>query len=248
MLPTADHDPMGMLVRRLESIADISLEEREAIQKLPARIRILKSGQDIVQDGDKPSQCCLMVEGWAFRYKLVGAGHRQILSFHVPGDIPDLQSLHLHTMDHSLATLTSATVAFIAHDSLRELTDLFPKSAAVLWRHTLVDGAIFRQWIVGIGSRSAHDRVAHLFCELYLKLEAVGLAEDHRCTLPLTQIQLADAMGISNVHINRVLKEMRSKNLISLKGSALAIHSWDELVRIAEFDEAYLHLKKRVLR
>lgn len=248
MLPTADHDPMGMLVRRLESIADISLEEREAIQKLPARIRILKSGQDIVQDGDKPSQCCLMVEGWAFRYKLVGAGHRQILSFHVPGDIPDLQSLHLHTMDHSLATLTSATVAFISHDSLRELTDLFPKIAAVLWRHTLVDGAIFRQWIVGIGSRSAHDRVAHLFCELYLKLEAVGLAEDHRCTLPLTQIQLADAMGISNVHINRVLKEMRSKNLISLKGSALAIHSWDELVRIAEFDEAYLHLKKRVLR
>jgi CRP-like cAMP-binding protein len=245
VLPISELDPMDMLVRRLESVADLSHEEREAIQNLPARIRTLKSGQDIVHDGDRPSQCCLIVEGWAFRYKLVGAGHRQILSFHVPGDMPDLQCLHLHTMDHSLATLTEATVAFISHDSVRELIARHPNIGAVLWRNTLVDGAIFRQWIVAIGRRTAFPRIAHLFCELYLKLEAAGLARGHFCTLPISQIQLADALGISNVHVSRVLKEMRGKGFVTLKGSELIIHAWDALVRVAEFDDAYLHLKKR---
>jgi CRP-like cAMP-binding protein len=245
MLHSSELDSMDMLVRRLESIADLSREERQALRSLPVRIRTLKAGQDIVHDGDQPTQCCLVVEGWAFRYKLVGAGQRQILSFHVPGDMPDLLSLHLHTMDHSLATLTEATVAFISHDIVHDLIARHPNIGALLWRNTLVDGAIFRQWIVAIGRRPAFPRIAHLFCELYLKLEAVGLAEGHQCTLPLKQGQLADALGISNVHVNRVLKDMRGKGLVTMKGSALNIHAWDKLVQIAEFDDAYLHLKKR---
>jgi CRP-like cAMP-binding protein len=241
----SDHDPISMLLRKLESIAGLSDEERQAIQSLPLRIRVLRPGQDIVQDGEKPSQCCLVVEGWAFRYKLLNEGKRQILSFHVPGDVPDLQSLHLQTMDHSLATLTEATVAFIPHEDLRELIVRFPSIAGALWRDTLVDAAIFREWIVGIGRKSSYGRIAHLFCEMYLKLEAVGLAQEHRYTLPLTQAQLADALGMSNVHANRVLQEMRSKNLITLKSSALVIHAWSELVRAGEFDPTYLHLEKR---
>jgi CRP-like cAMP-binding protein len=245
MSSASDHHSLTVLLRRLESIAHLSDEERQAIQSLPAKTRALKPGQDIVRDDDKPSQCCLLLNGWACRYKLLSPGRRQILSFHIPGDIPDLQSLHLHTMDHSLDTLTEATVAFIPHESLLDLTARFPGIAAVLWRETLIDAATFREWMTGMGRRPAFERIAHLFCELYLKLEAVGLAGEHRCPLPITQVDLGDALGLSNVHVNRVLQEMRGKGLITLRGSTLVIHAWNELARAAEFDPTYLHLERR---
>jgi CRP-like cAMP-binding protein len=242
MPPASDHQPLGLFTRRLGSIAQLSAEERQAIESLPANIRVLKPNQDIVRDGDKPSQCCLLLEGWAFRYKLIGEGRRQILSFHVPGDVPDLTALHIPSMDHSLAAFTKAKVAFIPHESLRELTVRFPNLAAVLFREALIEAAAFRQWIVALGRRSAYERVARLFCELYLKLEAVGLASMYSCHFPITQGELADAMGLSNVHVNRVLKEMRGNDLITLKGGAQVIHAWDKLVHAAEFDGTYLHL------
>ncbi|MBX9933264.1 MAG: Crp/Fnr family transcriptional regulator [Methylobacterium sp.] len=237
-----------MLIRKLESIATLSVEERQAIENLPAMVRMLRPRQDIVRDGDKPSQCCLLLSGWAYRYKLIGEGRRQILSFHIPGDMPDLQSLHIQTMDHSLATLTEAKVAFIPHDSLRDLILRFPGIGAVLWRDTLVDAAIFREWMVGIGRRSAFERISHLFCEMYLKLQAVGLAENYRCPLPFTQGDLGDALGLSNVHVNRVLQEMRGKSLITLRSQTLVIEAWNELRQVAEFDPTYLQLEKRFAR
>ncbi|WP_246696915.1 Crp/Fnr family transcriptional regulator [Methylobacterium planeticum] len=236
---------MTMLIRKLESIATLSDEERQTILRLPVRTRVLNVGQDIVRDGDKPSQSCLILDGWACRYKMLDGGRRQIMSFHIPGDIPDLQSLHLHTMDHSLATLTKSTIAFIPHESLRELTTRFPGIASVLWRDTLVDGGIFREWMVGMGRKSAFGRIAHLFCEMYLKLEAVGLAGEHRCPWPITQIDFGDALGLSNVHVNRTLQEMRGQGLITLRGCTLVIQAWDELIRASEFDPTYLHLEKR---
>jgi len=245
-MPSAsDTHSLNVLIRKLESIARLSDEERYAILSLPVRTRVLEPRQDIVRDGDKPSQCCLLLDGWACRYKLLSQGRRQIFSFHVPGDIPDLQSLHLHTMDHSLGTLTEASVAFIPHESLLDLTARFPGVAALLWRYTLIDAAIFREWMIGIGRKTAYGRIAHLFCEMYLKLEAVGLAGEHRCPLPITQIDLGDALGLSNVHVNRVLQAMRGKGLITLRGSALVIEAWDELNRVSEFDPTYLHLEKR---
>ena len=236
---------LAPLIRKLESIASLSREERQAIESLPVNGRLLKAHQDILHEKDRPSQCCLIVDGWACRYKLLSQGRRQIFSFHVPGDIPDLQSLHIGTMDHSLATLTEATVAFIPHASMRDLTARFPNIAAVLWRDTLIDAAIFREWMVGMGRRSAYERIAHTFCELYLRQQAVGLASEHRCPLPITQLDLGDALGLSNVHVNRVLQEMRGKGLITLQGSTLVIEAWDELRRVAEFDPTYLHLEKQ---
>nr|WP_245265471.1 Crp/Fnr family transcriptional regulator [Methylorubrum extorquens] len=234
-----------MLIRKLESIATLSDEQRQAIENLPVRTYNLAARQDIMRDGDKPSHCCLILDGWACRYKLLGDGRRQILSFHIPGDVPDLQSLHIPTMDHGLATVTKATVAFIPHESLMELTLRHPSIGALLWRDTLIDAGIFRAWMVGMGRRSAFEQVAHLFCEMYLKLQAVGLAEHYRCPLPLTQIDLADALGITNVHVNRVLKEMRGRPLITLHGQTLVIEAWDELLRVAEFDPTYLQLERR---
>jgi CRP-like cAMP-binding protein len=241
------HNPLSPLITKLESIATLSQAEREAVGSLPVRVQAIAARQDIVREGDTPSRCCLILEGWAFRYKILGVGKRQIFSFHIGGDIPDLQSLHIHVMDHSLATMTQATVAFIPHEAVRDLSARFPNIAAVLWRDTLVDAAIFRAWMMGMGQRSAYDHLAHLFCELYLKQEAVGLAGEHRCPLPMSQIELADALGISNVHINRVLKEMRGQGLITLRGNALVIQKWDELIRAAEFDDTYLHLRKRAV-
>ncbi|WP_461221975.1 Crp/Fnr family transcriptional regulator [Methylobacterium sp. CM6247] len=233
-----------MLIRKLESIAPLSEEEREAIRSLPTKIRTLQAGETIVREGDTLSQCCLIVEGWACRFKIFGDGRRQIFSFHIPGDIPDLQSLHLHTMDHSLATITEATVALIPHESMLGLTMRFPRVGALLWRDTLIDAAVFREWMAGIGRKSAFGRVAHLFCELYVKLEAVGLAGDHRCPLPITQAELGDALGLTTVHVNRTLQAMRGQGLITLRGSTLVVHAWKELTRSSEFDPTYLHLTK----
>ncbi|MCJ2017085.1 Crp/Fnr family transcriptional regulator [Methylobacterium sp. E-065] len=235
------------LIRKLESVTRLSDEERHAIEALPVRVRTLSARQDIAREGDLATQCCLILEGWAYRYKLLSEGRRQIFSFHIAGDIPDLQSLHIPLMDHNLGTMTQATVAFIPHESMHDLTARFPSIAAKLWRDTLIDAAIFREWLIAMGRRPAFEHLAHLFCELYLKQEAVGLAGDHRCSLPITQVDLADATGMTGVHINRVLKEMRGRGLITLHRQTLVVKAWDELIRASEFDGKYLHLQKRAL-
>lgn len=233
-----------MLLRKLESIATLTTKERSAIESLPASSRTLAAHRDIVRDGDRPSQCCVILSGWAYRYKLLNEGKRQIMSFHLPGDMPDLQSLHLQVMDHGLATLTPCQVVFIPHDALRQLSQHSPEIATLLWRNTLVDAAIFREWMTGIGRRSAYRRIAHLFCEMYLKLQAIGLAEDHCCDFAPKQGDIADALGLSNVHVNRVLQELRGQDLISLQGRKLVIFDWLALTKAGEFDPGYLHLEK----
>ncbi|KQP38319.1 Crp/Fnr family transcriptional regulator [Methylobacterium sp. Leaf104] len=235
---------LSMLIRKLETIITVSDAERRAIEGLPVTRRQLGAHQDIVRDGDHPKQCCLLLDGWTFRYKLLDEGKRQILSVHIPGDIPDLQSLHLPVMDHSLSTLTACTLAFIPHEALLELTRTHPGITAALWRDTLVDAAIFREWMTNIGRRSTLGRITHLFCEIYLKLHAVGLARDFTCEMALTQGDIADAIGVSNVHVNRVLQELRGQGLLTLQGQRLVIHDWDALTNRAEFDPAYLHQKR----
>ncbi|GJD53079.1 Nitrogen fixation regulation protein FixK [Methylobacterium crusticola] len=242
---SAPNHSIDVLIRKLESIAPLFDEERRAIEGLSVTVRPMKAGQDLVRDQDRPSQCCLILEGWACRYKLLKTGKRQIFSFHIPGDIPDLQSLHLSVMDHSVSTLTPATVALIPHHGLHELTARFPRIAAAFWRDTLVDAAIFREWMVGMGRRSATQAIAHQFCEMYLKLQAVGLAEDHIYKLPVTQSDIADALGMTNVHVNRVLKDLREKGLITLMRNTLQIHDWEEFTRLCEFDPTYLHLEQQ---
>ena len=237
--------PLYPLIRKLESVTRLSDGERRAIEALPVRVRTLSAKQDIVRDGDQGTQCCVIVEGWACRYKFLSEGRRQIFSFHIAGDIPDLQSLHLPLMDHTLGTMTQATVAFIPHENLHDLTARFPSIAAAFWRETLIDAAIFREWLVAMGRRPAFEHLAHLFCELYLKQEAVGLAGEHRCPLPITQVDLADATGMTPVHINRVLKEMRGRGLITLDRQTLVVKAWEELVRVSEFDATYLQFRKR---
>lgn len=233
------------LIRKLEAINSLSHEERSALQSLPVKIRAVGARQDILREGDKASQCCLVLEGWICRYRMLSEGRRQILSFHVTGDFPDLQSLHMPVMDYSLAAITNAVVAFISHESLRELSEEFAGICTRLWHITLLDAAICREWMLGMGRRPAYERMAHLFCELPLKLRAAGLAEAGRCPLPVTQADLADALGLTSVHVNRVLKGMRNQGLITLQSRTLTIERWDELLRVCQFNPTYLRLENR---
>jgi CRP-like cAMP-binding protein len=241
----AIHHHTAALIRKLESIAPLMPEEKAALLRLPLRLRTVATHQDIVLAGNTPSESCLIVQGFACRYILTAEGKRQILSFHIAGDIPDLQSLHIDVMDHSLATLVPSSLAFIQHDDLRSLMRSHPRLGDLLWRDTLIDAAVFRQWMVGLGRRDAYSRVAHLLCELLVRLRAVELVEDHAFTLPVTQAELGDAFGLSTVHVNRVLQDLRSDGLITLHGGSLKVLDWEGLQRAGEFDPTYLHLAKQ---
>ena len=241
----AIHPNTLALIRKLESIASLTAEERAALLRLPMRLQTVPPRHDIVVEGDTPSESCLVVEGFVCRYNLTAEGKRQIHSFHIPGDIPDLQSLHLTVMDHSLGTISASKLAFMAHEDLRRLIRDHPRLGDLFWRDTLIDAAVFRQWMVSMGRRSAYSHMAHLMCELLVRLRAVELVEDHTFKLPVTQVDLADALGLSPVHVNRVLQELRGNGLITLRGGAVHVLDWDGLQQAGEFDPTYLHLKKK---
>ncbi|GJE47327.1 hypothetical protein GOFOIKOB_0348 [Methylobacterium tardum] len=239
-----DEPQLTPLLRKLRSITRLSARDEQAILRLPAHPRVFTAGQDLVSEGDRSTQCWLVLMGWVQRYKLLSGGRRQISAFHVAGDMADLPSLHLPVMDHSLGAVTYVMAASIPHEALRELLERHPDLNAPFWRDTLVDAAIFREWVANVGRRPAYQRLAHLFCELYLKQAAVGLAQDHRCPMPVTQVDLADATGLTSVHINRTLRDLRRDKLIDLRSKTLVIHDWTRLVEAAEFDPTYLQLDR----
>lgn len=238
---------LAPLTRRLLSITTLTPAEIAVVESLPSIVRKLGRQSDIVRIHDKATHSCLVIEGWAFRYRLLRDGRRQIFSLHVPGEIPDLHSLHIDVMDHSLAALTPCTVAFIPHEALQALTVENPHIGAGLWRDSLIDAAIFREWMASTGRRQAIGRLAHLFCELYVRLRVVGLAKDNRYPFPLTQTDIADATGQTAVHVNRTLRELRERGLVTFDGATLTIHDWPGLVRVGEFDPIYLHLRDDAL-
>jgi CRP-like cAMP-binding protein len=241
-MPDGYNTPMEMLARKLDSIARLAEADRDALLHLPHTVRNLPARHDIVRFGDRPNHSCLVLQGWVYRYAALSEGGRQILSFYIAGDLPDLQSLHLHRMDHNLATLTASVVALIAHDDLRPVLLRNPGLAATLWRDSLIDAAHYRERITSLGRRQALGRVAHLFCELYLRQKAVGLARDLSCPLVPKQSELADALGLTSVHLNRVLRTLRGRGLVTLSGGILTIEDWDALTEVAEFDPTFLHL------
>jgi CRP-like cAMP-binding protein len=239
------HPDTHRFIAKMESIATLSEEEKAALLRLPMQIMDLRADQDIVREGDRPTRSCLLLEGYACRCKITQEGRRQIMSFHIPGEIPDLQSLHLRVMDHTLQTITPCRVGFITHEAIQDLCHRQPRIAGALWRETLIDAAIFREWMVGIGRRSAHARIAHLLCEMLVRMRAVSLAEDHACELPFTQTEIGDALGLSTVHVNRTLQELRGAGLITLRGGALTVQDWEGLKEAGEFDQTYLHQERR---
>jgi len=242
-MPSPSHPDYNPLIRKLESIFTLTEDERQALEPLPMQVQVVKADQDVVREGDRPSRSCLLLSGFACTYKITAQGKRQIVSFNLPGDIPDLQSLHLKVLDNSVSTISQCRVGFITHEALRDICERYPRITAAFWRETLIDAAIFREWVTNVGQREAYSRMAHVLCELLVRLRAVGLTEDHACELPITQGEFADALGITTVHVNRVLQQMRAEGLIELSGERLFVPDWGRLKQVGEFDPAYLHLE-----
>jgi CRP-like cAMP-binding protein len=229
--------------RKLEHFAKLSLEDRRTLAEVVGeRVRHLGPREDVVREGAKPRNVNLFLEGWACRYKTLEDGRRQITSFFLPGDLCDLNVFILREMDHSIGTITPVKLAEISRERLSDITARHPRITQALWWETLVDAATQREWTLNVGQRSALERMAHLICELFLRLRCVGLTTDHSCELPVTQAELADATGLSTVHVNRTLKQLRGEGLIELRGKRLTILDLDRLRQAALFNENYLHL------
>jgi CRP-like cAMP-binding protein len=233
----------ALMAKKLESIGvDLTGDERAAIAAIPCNIQHLKANQDFVREGDRPTRTCMVIDGLACRYSNGEGGKRQIMSFHIPGDIPDLHSLFIRVMDHSLCALSDTTIASITHKVMLDFIDRHPRIGRAFWRDTLIDAAVFREWMVGIGRRSAYSRIAHLFCEMLLRMQAVELADGNTCSFAASQAEIADALGLSTVHVNRTLQELRGARLVAFEGGKLNVLDLEGLKAAGEFDPTYLHL------
>lgn len=232
------------LARKLRSIFSLSAEERAAVDMLPVHVAEFRSRHEIVREGERPTRCFFILEVLTCLYQTTEKGKRQIVAVHIAGDVPDLQSLHLPTLDFNAATLSPVRLGFMPHTAIRDLCERYPRINNALWRSSLVDAAIFRAWVTNIGQRPAYARTAHFLCEMIVRHAAVGLDNARQISFPITQSELADSLGLSIVQVNRSLQKLRTAGLIQLRDSTLKALDWQGLRQAAEFDPAYLHLRE----
>lgn len=237
--------PQGIerVLRRLESRGPLGLEDRAAVRALPLTYRTLEPASYLVREGEPPEMCALLLAGFAYRHKVTGEGQRQIMSVHMPGEFLDLQNSLLKVADHNVQTLTRCDIALVPVAELRALAGDHPAVGRAMWIETLIDAAIFREWIVNVGRRDSISRISHLLCELAFRLEAAGLSHDRRYEIPMTQEQIADCAGLTPVHVNRVLKELGRMGLIEREKRSVLILQWERLQEIGDFNTRYLHLE-----
>lgn len=230
--------PASEKLKRLERLsrADIG-----AFLALPHRLKWLDAGGYVVREDDRIDHCCVLLEGFAIRHKVTNNGGRQIVSIQIPGDFVDLQNSLLDVADHSVQTLTKAHVAMIPVAAIEALIADRPALGRAMWRDTLIDAAIFREWIVNIGRRDAASRIAHLLCELAVRLTLADMAKDHCFKMPLTQEQLADAVGLTPIHVNRTLRDLERRQLIKREKRSICILDWVVLEELGDFNDRYLH-------
>lgn len=230
------------LIARLQTVAGLTEQERTVLNSLPHTVRTLRDREAILKEGDPAYNCVALLSGFLYRQKIVG-DRSQILSLHVPGDIPDLMTLYLPTMDHDLISVGSSTVATVSHAALRSLFDKVPSMIHTFWRETLIDAAIFRHWVGNLGAMDALHRVAQLFCEVASRLEIVGLLDNDSFLFPLTQADIGSACGLSTVHSNRTLQALRKRGLLEWRGEKVLLPDRRGLEVLAEFSPDYLKPK-----
>ena len=230
------------LFQRLKTTTGADDRDLRALAALPFTLRNFRENQTVLRDGEQPSECCLIVDGFCVRSKTIADGRRQILSIHIPGDLPNLQNLHFATADHDLIALSDCTLAFMANRALNDLIRQQPGVGDTFWRDTLVDAAVSREWIVNVGQRSTYNRLAHLIVELRERLRLIGRVIDNTFEAPLTQEQFGEAMGVTSVHTNRILRELRIDGVLELQRGTVKILNEYKLQELAQFDGRYLHL------
>jgi CRP-like cAMP-binding protein len=235
--------PLELLLRNLELRSTLSADDREAILRLPYTLRTLEAATYTVREADPPATCGVLVSGFAYRQKITGDGARQILALHIPGDALDFQNLFLDVSDHSVQMLTRGEVAFVSREDIQNLTRSRAAIGHAILVKILVEASIFREWILNVGRRDSRARMAHVLCEFAVRLEAEGLADEYAYQLPMTQEQLADALGLTPVHVNRTLKALEAEGLITRSKRTVSFPDWKSMREAGDFNQRYLHLE-----
>jgi CRP-like cAMP-binding protein len=238
----SSESPLTPMIRKLELWKRLTAEEEAAVLALPFHLVEMTPSQYVVRDGEEATHTCLLISGFAIRQKLARNGGRSINAVHMRGDIVDLQNSLLGQADHSVQALTKSIFARLPRAAIIDLAIRFPNIGLAMWYDTLVDASIFREWILNIARRDAKVRIAHLLCEFGIRLEALGLGDRSSYEFPLTQEQIADATGMTPVHVNRSLRSLDERGLIARSSRYVVVANWSELKQAGEFDEAYLHL------
>jgi CRP-like cAMP-binding protein len=243
-MSSQDQRVLAPMLAKLQLWKALKPDEQEAVLALPHRVETIGAGNYIVREGEEARHACLLLSGFAYRQKLARDGSRSISALHMKGDVVDLQNSLLGLADHSVQALTGAKVAFIPRQAVVDLAFRLPNVGMAMWYDTLVDGSIFREWILNIARRDAQARIAHLLCEFGVRLEALGLGDRTSYELPMTKDHIADATGLTSVHVNRSLVELEGRGLIARTVRYVAVSDWSNLVAAGDFDDAYLHLRR----
>jgi CRP-like cAMP-binding protein len=228
-------------LNRLRACVRLSAHDEQALQNAMTDVRRLPAGAHLAKKGDRPHYVHLLLRGWAARYEILHDGSRSITAFLLPGDLCDQHVTVLGQMDHSIVTLTPATVAYLPNGQLEAVARSHPGVAQALWWSTLVDEAVLRAWLVNLGRRQAFEAIGHLLCELHVRLGKAGLTNNADFELPITQEEIADSQGLTPVHVNRMLQRLRREGYISLNEGNLAITDVERLEIATGFDPSYLH-------
>lgn len=237
-----DESTLAPMLRKLRLWVSLDPSQERALLNLPHSVALIEKQKVFVREGDEISHCWVVLSGYCVRFKYVGTGERQIVSIHMKGDLVDLHNALLGAADHGVQTLTACEMAKLPIEPVRQLSDNDPAIKDALWFDTLVDASIHREWVANIGRRDGTTRIAHLLCEFALKLEAIGL-EPFDYELPMTQDQLADATGLTAVHVNRVLQSLAKDGLIDrVTPRSVVIGNWQKLAEAGDFQSDYLHL------
>ena len=234
---------VAKLAMKLRARDMLSEEEEQVLRDAVSETRVIEAGRIMVRDGTLVEESTLLIDGVIGRYKDLANGDRQIQELHVSGDFVDLHGFLLKRLDHNVGTVSRCRVAIVPHLALKRITESYPHLSRLLWFSTMLDASIQRETILSVGRRAALARIAHLICEMSLRLHAVGLGDATRFMLPMKQMDIADATGLTSVHVNRMLKQLRDQGMLTFRNGEAVIHDWDRLARTAEFDRAYLHLE-----
>lgn len=246
-MPFSDN-PLSLFVRKLEAHAHLSEEDREAILAIPHRVRTCEPATYLTREGDLPAQCAVLYSGFAYRQKITGDGQRQIIGLQIPGEALDLQHLFLDVADHSVQMLTRGEVAVVMRRDIQDLVLARPAIGHAIMVAILIEGSIFREWVLNVGRRDARSRLAHLLCEFGSRMQAQGLGRLDGYELPITQEQLADALGLTPVHVNRTLKSLEASGLITRTRRHISMPSWERIREAGDFNQRYLHFGRQEAR
>ncbi len=232
------------MVRKLEYRGTFSEQDRDAIRALPHRLKALEAHDYVIRQGDRAEYSCVLLSGYCIRHKIVAGGNRQIIAVHMKGEMVDLQNSLLLVADHGVQMLTRGEIAMIPREEIMKIAFKRPEVGKAMWMDSMVDGSVFREWIANVGRRDAKTRIAHLLCEFSLRLKHAGLGDQGEYELPMTQEQMADATGLTPVHVNRTIKALEAEGLIERTSArSIAIGDWRKLADVGDFQSAYLHMR-----